>query len=118
VNEKIEGFFDTCRDVGMTGTQGVIIPRDNAADLMLRWDVVQAAERGEFRIYPAATIHEALALLTGERVVPRAEGEGEGGGAAYPRGTLLATAMEQALTFWQRALQPAGFRGRRSSFDR
>jgi ATP-dependent Lon protease len=103
VNEKIEGFFDTCRDVGMTGTQGVIIPRDNAADLMLRWDVVQAAERGEFRIYPAATIHEALALLTGERVVPRAEGEGEGGGAAYPRGTLLATAMEQALTFWQRA---------------
>lgn len=103
VNEKIEGFFDTCRDVGLTGTQGVIIPADNARDLMLRPDVVAAAAKGEFHVYPVATIHEALALLTGEPVLARAEGEGEGGGAAYPAGTLLATAMEQARVYWQRA---------------
>jgi len=108
VNEKIEGFFDTCRDVGLTGTQGVIIPADNARDLMLRHDVVEASAKGEFHVYPVATIHEALAVLTGERVEARAEGAGEGGGAAYPAGTLLATAMERARVYWQRAKGSGG----------
>ncbi|MHC4410816.1 MAG: hypothetical protein ACYS0F_17645, partial [Planctomycetota bacterium] len=42
VNEKIEGFFDTCVDMGLTGDQGVVIPTANAKDLMLRADVVEA----------------------------------------------------------------------------
>lgn len=66
VNEKIEGFFDVCRIHGeLTGTQGVIIPRENAADLMLREDVIEAVERGKFHIYPVTRVEEGIAILTG-----------------------------------------------------
>ncbi len=65
VNEKIEGFFDICAKKGLTGTQGVIIPATNIKHLMLRWDVVHAAESGQFNIYAVTTVDEALELLTG-----------------------------------------------------
>jgi lon-related putative ATP-dependent protease len=65
VNEKIEGFFDTCRARGLDGTQGVLIPRDNVQHLMLRADVVDAVRDGLFNVYPIATIDEAIELLTG-----------------------------------------------------
>src|SRR5690606_35195674 len=51
VNEKIEGFFDICVKKGLTGTQGVVIPSANIKYLMLRWDVVHAAQSGQFNIY-------------------------------------------------------------------
>ncbi|MEY3808773.1 MAG: hypothetical protein RI893_1749, partial [Pseudomonadota bacterium] len=65
VNEKIEGFFDICAKKGLTGTQGVIIPVANIKHLMLRWDVVHAAESGQFSVYAVSTIDEALELLSG-----------------------------------------------------
>ncbi len=65
VNEKIEGFFEVCRAKGMTGTQGVIIPRQNIQNLMLRQDVVDAVSRGQFHIYPVTTIDEGIEILTG-----------------------------------------------------
>jgi lon-related putative ATP-dependent protease len=65
VNEKIEGFFDTCRARGLTGTQGVLIPKDNVQHLMLRADVVAAVEAGRFNVYPITTVDEAISLLTG-----------------------------------------------------
>ena len=65
VNEKIEGFFDICRARGLTGTQGVLIPRANVQHLMLRHDVVEACAAGRFSVYPIATINEGIALLTG-----------------------------------------------------
>ncbi len=65
VNEKIEGFFDICAKRGLTGTQGVIIPNTNIKHLMLRWDVVHAAQAGQFAIYAVSTVDEALALLSG-----------------------------------------------------
>jgi lon-related putative ATP-dependent protease len=65
VNEKIEGFFDVCRSRGLTGTQGVIIPRQNVNDLMLRPEVVEAAAKGEFHIYPVSSIDEGIEILTG-----------------------------------------------------
>ena len=46
VNEKIEGFFSVCRNRGLTGDQGVIIPRINIKNLMLKKDVVQAVKEG------------------------------------------------------------------------
>lgn len=49
VTEKIEGFFDTCQALGLTGTQGVIIPQANRGDLMLRPDVVAACEADQTR---------------------------------------------------------------------
>jgi predicted ATP-dependent protease len=65
VNLKIEGFFDVCRARGLTGTQGVLIPVQNEQDLMLRHDVVEAVERGEFHIYTVKNVDEGMALLTG-----------------------------------------------------
>ncbi len=65
VNEKIEGFFDVCQALGLTGDQGVIIPQSNTTHLMLRHDVVQAVKRKQFRIYAVTTVDEAIQLLTG-----------------------------------------------------
>lgn len=64
VNEKIEGFFDICAKKGLTGSQGVIIPATNIKHLMLRWDVVHAAQSGHFNIYAVTTVDDAVELLT------------------------------------------------------
>jgi ATP-dependent Lon protease len=65
VNEKIEGFYDVCRVVGMTGTQGVLIPESNVRHIVLREDVIEAVAEGKFHVYPVRTIDEGLAILTG-----------------------------------------------------
>jgi lon-related putative ATP-dependent protease len=65
VNEKIEGFFDVCRARGLAGNQGVLIPASNAADLMLRVDVVEAAAAGQFHVYAVKSVDEAIEVLTG-----------------------------------------------------
>lgn len=65
VNEKIEGFFDTCKAAGLTGQQGVLIPRRNVRNLMLRPDVVEAVAQRRFRIYAISHVDEAMELLTG-----------------------------------------------------
>ena len=65
VSDKIEGFFDVCREKGFTGDQGVVIPQTNISHLMLRQDVVDAVQTGRFHIYPVATVDEAITLLTG-----------------------------------------------------
>ncbi len=65
VTEKVEGFFDVCANVGLTGSQGVVIPSLNRDQLMLRLDVVEAIERGQFHVYGIKTIDQAVAILTG-----------------------------------------------------
>jgi lon-related putative ATP-dependent protease len=65
VNEKIEGFFDICKAAGLTGKQGCIIPASNVKHLMLRDDVVAAAEKGRFRVIPMETIDQGFERLTG-----------------------------------------------------
>ena len=82
VNEKIEGFFDICKARGLTGEQGVIIPRANVKHLMLRADVVEAVANGQFAIYAIETVDEGIELLTG---IPAGERDESG---AYPEGTL------------------------------
>ncbi|MHC5115201.1 MAG: Lon protease family protein, partial [Planctomycetota bacterium] len=98
VNEKIEGFYDVCCEVGLTGSQGVLIPRANAGDLMLRPDVAEACAEGRFSVYAVECIHEALELFTG-RPAGRRETEGE----PYPDGTVLALAMAQANRYYKHA---------------
>ncbi|CUU00645.1 ATP-dependent Lon protease [Candidatus Thermokryptus mobilis] len=71
VNEKIEGFFDVCKAKGLTGEQGVIIPKKNVDDLMLRDDVVEAVKKGLFHIYPVETIDEGIEILTGVKAGKR-----------------------------------------------
>lgn len=64
VNEKIEGFFDVCRDRGLNNRHGVIIPAANVQHLMLRHDVVKAAAEQRFCICAVETVDQAIALLT------------------------------------------------------
>ncbi len=63
-NEKIEGFFDVCKAFGLSGTQGVLIPHQNVANLMLRHDIVEAVKKKKFHIYPVKTIDEGIEILT------------------------------------------------------
>ncbi|MBK6288092.1 MAG: AAA family ATPase [Gammaproteobacteria bacterium] len=65
VNEKIEGFFDICNGRGLSGTQGVLIPRSNVQHLMLKPEVVAACREGRFHVYAASSVDEALELMTG-----------------------------------------------------
>lgn len=65
VNEKIEGFFDVSREKGLTGEQGVLIPRANVKNLMLRQDVVDAVKAGQFRVFSVEGVDDAIELLTG-----------------------------------------------------
>jgi predicted ATP-dependent protease len=82
VTHKIEGFFDLCRKRGLTGTQGVIIPASNRRHLMLRDDVVETIAAGQFHIWAAEEVEDAIELLTG---VPAGEADSTG---AYPAATL------------------------------
>jgi predicted ATP-dependent protease len=66
VNEKIEGFYRLCKDEGLTGKQGVIIPRTNVNNLMLADDVIDAVKNKQFSIYAVEDIDQALELLMGE----------------------------------------------------
>ena len=65
VNEKIEGFFDVCKARGITGKQGVLIPESNVQHLMLRKDVIQAVQNGNFHIHAVKTIDQGIEILTG-----------------------------------------------------
>jgi lon-related putative ATP-dependent protease len=65
VNEKIEGFFDVCVERGLTGEQGVLIPKSNLKNLMVRRDVVNAVEAGRFQVHAVEDVDQAIELLTG-----------------------------------------------------
>jgi predicted ATP-dependent protease len=71
-----------CKARGLEGEQGVLIPRSNVKNLMLRHDVVDAVARGQFHIYPVETIDQGIELLTGIAAGERNE-EGD-----YPCGTV------------------------------
>jgi len=89
VNEKIEGFFETCKKHGLTEKQGVIIPARNIKHLALRREVVEASEAGKFSIYGVNTVEDALELLTG---IPAGEENKEG---KYPEGTLFSLVSDR-----------------------
>ncbi|ARD46963.1 ATP-binding protein [Sporosarcina sp. P33] len=65
VNEKIEGFYNVCKNKGLTGKQGVLIPHQNVKNLMLNDELIQAVRDGQFHIYKVQTIEEGIEILTG-----------------------------------------------------
>ncbi len=76
INEKIEGWFETCKILGMTGTQGVVIPRRNLDDLMLNDEVLEAVRAKRFHVYAIDRVEEGLEILTGVAAgSPDAKGE-------------------------------------------
>ncbi|MCK9216615.1 MAG: AAA family ATPase [Firmicutes bacterium] len=89
VNEKIEGFFQTCKHRGLTGNEGVIIPHQNVVNLMLNDEVIKAVEDSKFHIYPVETIEEGIEILTD---VPAGNIDAYGN---YKKGTLYYLVKEK-----------------------
>ena len=89
VNEKIEGFFRLCQARGLTGEQGVIIPRANVTNLMLDETVLEAVRAGLFHVYAVRQADEALSLLVGEPAgAPDAKGR-------FPDGSVNARVVQR-----------------------
>ncbi len=89
VNEKIEGFFETCRAAGLTGEQGCMIPCQNVENLMLKPEVIDAVKRGQFHVYAVETIDQGLEILTGKKA-GRMKADG-----TYPDGTIHAAVQSR-----------------------
>jgi len=106
VNQKVEGFFEVCREKGLTGEQGVIIPFSNVQNLMLRKDVVDAVRKKQFRVYRVTTVEEGIEILTGVRA-GRPDGEG-----LYPPGSVFGEVQKKLTIYIDRArrakLEPGG----------
>lgn len=95
VNEKIEGFFDVCNHAGLTGTQGVIIPRTNVNNLMLRSDILQAVDEGKFTIYAIDTVDDGIEILTGVKA-GKADKNGE-----FEKGTVNYKVQENLRQYYK-----------------
>ncbi|MCC7538479.1 MAG: AAA family ATPase [Deltaproteobacteria bacterium] len=93
VNEKIEGFFDACSDRGLTGDQGVLIPKSNVKHLMLRKDVVEAVVDGRFHVHAVENVDQAIEILTG-----RPAGDTSAGAVPEP-GSVHAAVEARLLAF-------------------
>ncbi len=97
VNEKIEGFYQTCKSRGLTGDQGVIIPIQNVRNLNLNDDVISSVKDGNFHIYAISTIDEGIEILTG---VPAGKKNSEG---KFPAGTIKYLAYEKLKKYAKNA---------------
>ncbi|MBC7122767.1 MAG: ATP-dependent protease, partial [Pseudothermotoga sp.] len=67
VTEKVEGFYRACKLRGFTKTQGVVIPKANLKNLILKDEVLESVKKGEFHIWTVEHIDEAIELLTGKK---------------------------------------------------
>ena len=98
-NQKIEGFFDVCKTRGLTGNQGVMIPKANVKNLMLKKEVVDAVEQGKFHIYQVATIEDGIQILTGQEAgSPDAKGD-------YPEGTVFGNVQKKLQSYYEKEIQ-------------
>jgi predicted ATP-dependent protease len=109
VNEKVEGFFDVCSATGLTGEQGVVIPRANIHHLMLRRDVVAAVDAGRFNVYPVDDVDQTMGLLTG---LPAGERSAKGRYPARSVNGLVARRLASFATASRRFIAPAARSGR------
>jgi predicted ATP-dependent protease len=100
VNEKIEGFFAVCKERGLTGEQGVIIPANNRRHLVLQAEVVKAVAAGKFHVWAIEHVDEAIPLLTNQ---PAGERQPDG---SYPEGSFN-YAVTKTLAEYNKAIQVA-----------
>ena len=89
VNEKIEGFYQVCKDRGLDGSHGVIIPIQNVRNLNLSDEIIESVKSGKFHIYAISTLDEGIEILTG---VPAGKKNKDG---KFPAGTIKYLAYEK-----------------------
>ncbi len=89
VNEKIEGFYQVCKERGLNGEHGVIIPIQNVRNLHLSDEVISSVKEGKFHIYAISSLDEGIEILTG---VPAGKKNKDG---KYPAGTIKYLAYEK-----------------------
>ena len=92
VNEKIEGFYHICKEKGLTGKQGVMIPKQNVRNLMLEEEVVEAVQQGTFHIWEVGHIAEGIEILTGISAGNIRDVNGQ-----YPAETIFAKVEERFI---------------------
>jgi predicted ATP-dependent protease len=99
VNYKIEGFFEVCKEKGLTGDQGVIIPRANKDNLMVNKEVINAVKRKQFHIYQVSRVEEGLEILTGVKAgKPDKKGN-------FPRGTVYGAVQDKLKEYFKRSVE-------------
>jgi len=99
VNYKIEGFFEVCKEKGLTGNQGVIIPRANKENLMLKREVIDAVKRKKFHIYQVSTVEEGIEILTGVKAGKRNK-KGN-----FPEGTVYGAVQRKLKEYYKRSAE-------------
>ena len=65
VNEKIEGFYKTCKILKAKKPYKLMLPHQNVSNLMLHHELVSAVKKKDLCIYPIKTFAEAFKLVTG-----------------------------------------------------
>lgn len=96
VNYKIEGFYAVCKSKGLTGEQGVMIPRSNERHLMLNDEVLNAVREGHFHIWSVTSIEEGIEILTGMPAGRR------GRNRRFPKGTVYHLVDKQLRTMGEK----------------
>ena len=99
VNHKTEGFFEVCTANGLTGRQGVMIPRANVKNLMLRKEVVDAVKKHKFHVYQVSTVEEGIEILTG---VPAGKADKNGN---FPDKTVYGAVQKKLAHYFKRSRQ-------------
>lgn len=103
MTHKVEGFFAASARKGLTGEQGVLLPRRNVENLCLRQDVRDAVEAGRFHVWAIDDVEEGWPILAG---VPAGDVDGRG---RYPGGTVH-KAVQERLEGWVARVQAIGRR--------
>lgn len=99
---KIEGFFDLCNARGLTGVQGVMLPRSNLEHLVLREDVARAVREGKFHLYAVETVTQGIEVLTG---VPAGVRDPQG---RFPAGSVFGRVERRIIEIAERLREAEG----------
>ncbi len=90
INERIEAWFELCSEGGLSGQQGVVIPRANLEALVLDQALVKACVNDMFQVYAVDHLYQALELVTGVRIGSWRE-------QAFPPDSILGRARTRVL---------------------
>ena len=96
---KIEGVYDLCMARGLTGTQGVMIPRVNLPHLVLRPDVVKACAEGRFHVYAIDNVAQGIEVLCG---LPAGERDSSG---RFPAASVFGRVERRIIEIAERLRQ-------------